>query len=584
MSLTICRHNLDHRVQSYVSLVQKIVNLLKNTKIKAILVIAAAVIVLTVPFINQPFNQDDRDFVEFARASATDITKLRLENYTYAGKFFRNYHDPHGPLLTTYLGMSLRMGAAESEALFHGMYLIFPLIGAFSMYYLARRFTGHPLIATLLLLFTPGFLVLSHTLMDNLPGLSLALAAASLFISGVDRDDGRLLAASGIVMTLAAATAYQTISLVPALIFYASVSRPRSLRRYLPFAVLVVGGAIWLLANYRIYGRFPALSYRIRSQTYQWPGFNDDYSLQLRPILTTLAGTTLFPLSVLILFLRKKVDLLVALVLLPLVIVWTVLSFAGSEETDLTRLAPVVLISFAGIMIVYKLFAHGITAAIQGKGRIASKGRASTDALFLLSWFVSAFVAYLVFLVPYVSVRHLLLLFPPVILVFVREFEQLCPGRARLRILFIAVTLFFTLGGGLAASVADYRSASVYPVMAKQLADQYRQDPGSSNTVFIRGEFGFRYYLEKQGFIVLNDKSEIKTGDIVIYSTLASPSNPWPEGSYAELSRSEPGDGFPFRVWNWWAGAGFYTNRMGPLPIAFSREIEDRIIVYQFHE
>lgn len=560
------------------------VKLLKNTQIKAILVIAAAVIVLTVPFINQAFNQDDRDFVEFARASATDITKLRLENYTYAGKFFRNYRDPHAPLLTTYLGMSLRMGAAESEALFHGMYLIFPLIGAFSMYYLARRFTGHPLIATLLLLFTPGFLVLSHTLMDNLPGLSLALAAASVFISGVDRDDGRLLAASGIAMMLAAATAYQTLSLVPALIFYASVTKPRSLRRYLPFVFLVMSGAIWLVANYRIYGRFPALSYRIRGQTYQWPGFNDDYSLQLRPMLTTLGGTTLFPLSALILFLRKKIDLLVALVLLPLVIVWTLLSFTGSEETDLMRLAQVVLLTFAGIMIVYKLFAQGITAAIQAGGRIASKDRVSTDALFLLSWFASSSVVYLVFLVPYVSARHLLLLFPPVILVVVREFEQLWPGRATLRIVFIAATLFFTLGGGLAAAVADYRSASVYPVIAEQLADQYRQDPENGNTVFIRGEFGFRYYLEQQGFKPLNDKSEIKTGDLVIYSTLASPSNPWPEGSYAELSRAEPGDGFPFRVWNWWAGAGFYTNRMGPLPIAFSREIEDRIIVYQFHK
>jgi len=123
VSLIICRHNLAHRIQSKISLVQKMVNLLKNARMKATLVIATAVILLTVPFINQPFNQDDRDFVEFARASATDITKLRLENYTYAGQFFRNYRDPHGPLLTTYLGMSLRMWAAESEALFHGMYL-----------------------------------------------------------------------------------------------------------------------------------------------------------------------------------------------------------------------------------------------------------------------------------------------------------------------------------------------------------------------------------------------------------------------------------------------------------------------------
>lgn len=543
-----------------------------------------AVIVLTVPFINQPFNQDDRDFVEFARASAIDITKLRLEDYTYAGRYFRIFRNPHAPLLTTYLGMPLKMGVAESEALFHGMYLIFPLIGAFSMYYLARRFTGHPLFATLLLLFTPGFLVLSHTLMDNLPGLSLALAAASVFIAGVDRDDGRLLAASGIVMMLAAATAYQTLSLVPALIYYASATKPRSIRRYLPFGLLLLGGAIWLLVNYRLYGRFPALSYKIRGQAYQWPGFNDDYGLQLGPMLTTLAGTIIFPLSVMVLFLRKRIDLLFAAVLWTLVIVWAFLSSTGSEETDLMRLAQVILLTFTGALIVYKLFAQGITAAIQAAGRTTSKNRGSTDALFLLLWFVSVSVVYLFFLVPYVSARHLLLLFPPVILVVVREFDQLWTGRRTLRIVFIAVTLFFTLGGGLAAAMADYRSASVYPVIAEQLAEQYRQDPESGNTNFVRGEFGFRYYLEQQGFKPLNDRSEIKNGDLVIYSTLASPSNPWPEGSYTELSRAEPGDGFPFRIWNWWAGAGFYTHRMGSLPIVFSREIQDRIIVYQFHK
>ena len=115
----------------------------------------------------------------------------------YKGKYFKTYRDPHGPLLTTYLGVPLRMGAAESEALFHGMYLAFPLIGAFSMYYLARRFTRHALFAALQLLFTPGFLVLSHTLMDNLPGLSLVLVAAAFFIYGADRNDVKLLAAAG---------------------------------------------------------------------------------------------------------------------------------------------------------------------------------------------------------------------------------------------------------------------------------------------------------------------------------------------------------------------------------------------------
>ncbi|MFA5801960.1 MAG: glycosyltransferase family 39 protein [Thermoleophilia bacterium] len=550
----------------------------KESQIKVFLVIAAAVLVLTVPFINQPFNQDDRDFVEFARASSSDITNIKLENYTYAGKFFKSYRDPHGPLLTTYLGMTLRMGTAESEALFHGLYLIFPLIAAFSMYYLARRFTSEPLIATLLLLFTPGFMVLSHTLMDNLPGLSLALAAATLFIQGADKDDSRLLAASGVVMTLAAVTAYQTLSVVPALIFYASVSRPFRLRRYLAFGFLVMGGAVWLFATYKIYGRLPVLSYKIRGQDFRLlPGYNDDYGIQLRPMLIMLGGTTIFPLSVLILYIRSRIDLLVASVLLLLVVVWTAISFYG-EEADAMRLVQIVLLTFAGVMVVVRLFVYGITFSIN------ENGRPSTDALFLLSWFVSAAVAYMVFLVPYISARHLLLMFPPLILLFVREFENLWRGHARLRTIFIVTTLFFTLAGGLAAAVADYRSASVYPEIAEQIAIQLRREPVVGNTVFIRGEFGFRYYLEQQGFKMLNDRTEIKTGDMIIFSSLASPSNAWPEGSYTELFRYEPGDGFPFRVWNPWAGAGFYTNRMGSLPIVFSREIEDRIIVYRFQE
>lgn len=502
---------------------------------------------------------------------------MTLENYTYGSKLYAKFRNPHGPLLTTYLGMLLRAGADESEVLFHGFYLIFPFIGVISMYFLARRFTGQPLLAALLFLFTPGFLVLSHTLMDNLPGLSLGLAAAALFVWGVDRENSKMLLASGLVLTLAVLTSYQALSLVPAFLFYSTMSKPHRLKKFLPFFMLAIGGTLWLLATYKIYGRLPAISYKVRGQYYQWPGF-EDYSFHILQILTFLAGATVFPLSVIPIFFRRKMDLLMALTVLPPLAVWAVLAKTGNEILTGPKLVQFALLICVGFMIVYRLFVHGISAMPWGK----RTSKFSADSLFLFTWFISVIAVYMAFIVPYVAVRHLLLLFPPIILVFVREAEKLWPSRDRLRTSFLAATLLFTLAGGLAAAIADYRSASIYPRIAQQLEQQYDQYAKNGSTIYVKGEFSFRYYLEKQGFTLFNDKSEIKPGDIIFFSLLESPSVvPWPEASYLELERIEPGDAFPFRIWNLWAGAGFYGDPMGPLPLVISQAIHDRIIVYQ---
>ena len=527
---------------------------------------AAVVLLLTLPFIRQPFNQDDRDFVEFARASANDITSMRLSNCTYDGRFFLNFRDPHAPLLTTFLGSALRLGGAESETLFHSLYLIFPLIAALSFYFLAMRFTRRPMTATMLLLFTPGALVLSHTLMDNFPGLALSLAAAALYIYGADRNNIRLLAASGAVIVLAALTAYQSLSIVPALAFYGLAAKPRTLKKLLPFTFLLTGGMLWLLATYKIYGRLPAISYRIRGQAYQWPGYDQRHGIEPGVLLTMLGGVTVFPLSLLIAFMRRKKDLIAGAVALVMVATWVVLLGTPSGQADWFRSFLIIALAWAGLMTVYKLV---VTAV-------------STDARFLFVWFASALGAYLFFLIPYVSARHLLLLFPPIILLFVNEAGKLWPARTRAREAFLGATLVMTLAGALAAAIADYDSASVYPAAAVELGQQLRADAGAGGALYYRGEFGFRYYLEQQGFQAMSDRTELHPGDLIVFSEMSSPARDWPEGTYTEAARLEPGDSFPFRVWNLWAGAGFYTDQMGSLPIVVSRAEEDQIIVYRY--
>ncbi len=540
---------------------------------------AAAVVVLalSIPFINQPFNQDDRDFVAFARASSNSLTGLIIRNYTYDGKFIRNYHDPHGPALTTYMGLFLSAGTGESETLFHALYLIFPLTGAVSMYFLGRRFTRRPLIAALLLIFTPGFLVMSHTLMDDAPGLSLSLAAAALYIAGVDRGDRRLLTGSGLAMMLAVLTAYQTLTFLPALLLYGILNRKKTLKPYLPylpFIMLAAAGIAWMAVTFKVYGRIPSVSYKLRGQSYHWPGFETNSGLKPDAILISLAGATVFPLSALFLFLRGKKNLAVGPLALAAAAALVIFLNRDALGGGLSQKVQVILLTFAGIIIIYKMI-------ISGGAFLFTRSADSRDNFFLLSWFALTLGCYMLLLVPYVSVRHLLLTFPPVILVFAREFDSLWPRRQRLRLLFITATLFFTLAAGLGAAIADYRSASVYPELAAKLGRLYGQGKWRGGAVYFRGEFGYRYYLAQQGFKYLNDKTVLHTGDLVIFSKLSSNSTPWPKASYSPVWQWEPSDCFPVRVWNYWAGAGFYTNRMGPLPIAISQAIQDQFIVYR---
>lgn len=545
-----------------------------------LLIIAGVVIILSIPFIGQPFHMDDRDFLEFARVSAQKLTKFHIRETSYGGVHVEYIRSPHGPLLTTYLGVLLRLGVPESEPWFHAAYIVFPLIAALSMYALARRFTGHPLSTALLLFFTPGFLVLSHTIMGNLPGLSFGLAAASLYIWGVDRDSWKLLAASGIALLLTALTAYQALSLVPAFLVYGLLKKPQRLMCYLPFTMLAAGGIAWIWIIWQKFYRFPEISYIFglnSSSTIPWQEGPFGFAYRIRAVLIFIGGTSVFSLSMLALCLRKKTDLLVAFTALPPLVTWAAVYYAGKGEMTLQQGLQVGLLASAGFMIIYKFFAHFVS------GFLKRNGQPVGDRLFLLSWLISVLIVYFLFGIPYVSVRHLLLLFPPIILLFMREVEGLWPARPRRQKLFIGFTLFFTAATGITAAIADYRFASIYPEIARKLGEQYSGYGASEDRVFVRGEFDFRYYLERQNFEMLHNKSEVKSGDIIIFSRFAASvtAEPWPEGSYAVISQIEPEDSFPFRIMNPWAGAGFYGHPMGPLPLVYSRDALDRITVYQ---
>jgi len=99
----------------------------------------------------------------------------------------------------------------------HLGFLIFPLILAYSMYVLARRYTTHPLLVSLTLMFIPTVYVLSHTLMTDVPQLALWVASVAMFIQGVEARNTKWVSLGAVAATVACFVSYSSFCLIPLL-------------------------------------------------------------------------------------------------------------------------------------------------------------------------------------------------------------------------------------------------------------------------------------------------------------------------------------------------------------------------------
>ena len=550
----------------------------RKPPVRDLLIIVLAVLLLTLPFINKAFDWDDREYIEFAQVFQDNPSQLHLENLDYKGNFYEQFRTTHPPGVSYYLALWISLGFAISEPLFHGVFILFPLLAAISMYALARRFTRHALIGTLLLLFTPGFIVTSHSLMGDMPGMAMWLLATALFVYGCDRGSWRLLIGSAAAMAAGVMIAYQVLSLLPLLLFYAIIRWRLRLQVLIPMLAppIVFGVYAWLTRHK--YGGWPVLSYRVGI------GWGlQDFEFKLRALLVFMGGAIIFPLSLIPLYLRKKLDLLIGFLLLPPLLTWAAVYYLGNDELTLPQALLLALFITAGFLIIYQTFKAAVAGAVSIFRR---KGDARTDPLFLSAWIVGVAIYVAIFL-PFVSARFLLPLFPPVVLLFMREADELWPMKPRLRTFFIIATMLGTLAMGLVVAIADYHLAGIYRSTAAEIGERYGGVAG--RRLWVLSEFGSRYYLQQHGFEYLGPSAtgerEPRKGDIVVISKInsAGVTGPLAPGSFRQLENIQPGDRLPIRVMGEEAGAGFYAHLVGALPWTFSRAPLDDIAVYELY-
>jgi hypothetical protein len=427
---------------------------------RQLIIVALVVLALRLPFLNQALQGDDILYLTEAAHAQIEPLHPKHTGYVFMGRDIDMRGQSHPPLNAWFLALLVAAHKDVSEIPFHAVYILFSLLAALSALVLARRFSPHPMLATLLFLATPAFVINGTSLESDIPFVALWLLATALYVTAVDLGSLPLLLASCCAMALAALTAYQSILLVPILVLYGWKWRSARAAALTPLAIVLAWniferlctGALpaGVLANYMtIYG-FQAVAQKLKSAV----------------ALTGHLAWLVFPaLS------------LPSLITLPFAI--------GAAFYDLNPL-------FWGSIAV------GVGILIQCAQRWRD---------FLAQWVLIFFAGALIIFFAG-SARYLLPIALPIAI--------LATQRAGLRLLQVSLACGFALSLTLAA--VNYQHWDGYRQFARAL-----KNDAQTKRVWINGEWGLRYYLESEGGLPLRQGQAIHPGEIVASSKLGYP-------------------------------------------------------------
>lgn len=174
-----------------------------------------------------------------------------------------------------------------SEIAEHAGMLLLTAFTSLGIYHLAQRLCSRPLLAVLLSIITPAFLVSSSNVMSDTRMLCAYIWAVVLWLRGLDLNNHRLLFAASLFMACAALVKYFGISAVPLLLVYTLVKKRRLGRWSLHFLTPLLLFGAYLLLVYKMYRINLAESVSGFATDSYWRSKETFYSKPLTGILFT---------------------------------------------------------------------------------------------------------------------------------------------------------------------------------------------------------------------------------------------------------------------------------------------------------
>jgi len=490
---------------------------------RQLILVALVVLALRLPFLNQALQGDDVLYLTEAAHAQIEPLHPKHTTYVFMGREIDMRGQSHPPLNAWFLALLLATRKSVSEIPFHAAYILFSLIAAFSALALARRFSPHPLLATLLFCATPAFVINGTSLEADLPFVALWLLATALYVFAVDRNSVLLLAASSIAMALTALTAYQSILLVPILFVYGRKWRAAQIAAFTPIAALLAWNIFERLAT----GAIPA-------------GVLANYM-------------TTYGLQALAQKLKNAVALTGHLA-------WLVSPLAWLTPWPAFWIPSLYALPFAIFAAFYDLNPLFWGSIAIGSGILIWCARHWRE--FLAQWVLIFFAGALIIFFAG-SARYLLPIALPIAI--------LATQRAPRRLLAISLACGFALS--LALAVVNYQHWDGY----RQFARGFQSD-AESKRLWINGEWGLRYYFESEGGLPLHQGQAIHPGEMVVSSQLSYPI-PFTNGGgvVAPVAQRVITSSIPLRIVALDGRAAYSTTMFGLRPFDISRSPIDQL-------
>ena len=509
------------------------------------------------PFLNKAVHTDDALFVwsaEWIQRHPADFYGFQV-NWWYSAipMWVANYNPP----LLSYLLAGAAALFGWNGPVLHLACLAIAILAAWGIYALARMWCHRPLLATLIAILTPAFLVSGSTLMCDVAMLGFWIWALVLWERALTSKTrgGWLFIGAGVLGGLAVLTKYSAITLLPLLPLLAILRTRRAGWWCWGFTV-----SLFLLAGYELitarwYGRglFSAAVQYAHGTHINFPGGWKASGI----IALAFIGGSLLPLMFFAPWLwRRSIWLAGGVIGFG---GWVVLLRLGnnvvlnSGSPDLLR-NRVFLVQAAGLATSASLFFLLVAAECWR--------RRDRETLFLGLWI--AIVVYFATVLNWtVNVRSFLPLVPAAAILLVRRLDALpvslaAEGR-------YGWPLAPAAAISLSLVMADCRLAGSGRAAAEQIALKYKS---AGHQLWFEGHGGFQYYLEKLGGQAIDvERSRLVPGDIVVV--------PW-IGSRVALPAGSVGwvEGMAFKPSAWMnlmgtvknEAAGFYGANFGPVP------------------
>lgn len=482
---------------------------------------------LRLPFLNQAIQGDDLYYLYGAEHAQVEPLHPTHVQYAFLGQMVDMRGHPHPPFDSWFLGGLLAWFGTVSEVPFHAAYIVFSLIAAWSALAIARRFSPKPLLATLLFVAVPSFVINGNSLESDLPFVAFWLLSVALFLTAVDRRSLWLLLGASSAMFFAALTAFQSVVLAPILLLYvywhAHQWRPAWIAACTAPLVIVV----WQLWERVSNGALPAT---------MLAGYMQTYGLQA---------------------LAQKIRNAVALTGHLAWLVFPVLPVAALRPNWrwLFLIAPAVVA--AALYDPSPLFWVSIGTGVLILVWCATHVK-EFPAAWILIFFASALVIFFAG-----SARYLLPIALPLAILI----------SARLSSRWLTVGFLAGLMLSLALAVVNYQHWNGYRQIALSLANQ-----AQTHRVWVNAEWGLRFYLERDGALPLLHSEPPQPGDLIVSGDLGNP-KPVHTGSsiLTPIAARTITSAIPIRLVALTARSGYSTTLFGLRPFDISTAPIDRV-------